>query len=373
MIANKLNIVKRAVKAAPLTYNEMDVNLNELINVITDVVDNRDAQDLINAEFQDANDVQDLALTAGLATKINTTSIVDALTSTDATKVLSAKQGKTLSDTVVANKSDADTKFADRYTKAQDDALLLLKVDKTAVIDVAHGGTGKSTPLLETGKAHISGLLMKYVTANTISVSPGRAYIPSTGAVLEVPATITTGALTLTASTFYHVYLYDNAGTPAIEVVTTAPVSYFGSASQKTGDATRRYVGSVLCSGTANVIRRFIQLEEDYIRYVGDLTTYAVASTSVLTPTVANCAIHVPPTARAAVVNMLNPGSSAIACVMNPDIGTLSSTLYQSHVYIKSQFVDEIELSAAKTFVWMHTVANDANFFAYVYGYRFLR
>lgn len=240
-------------------------------------------------------------------------------------------------------------------------------------VPVSLGGTGKATPLLETGKAHIAGLLMKYVTANTISVSPGRAYIPSTGAVLEVPSTITTGALTLTASTFYHVYLYDNAGTPAIEVVTTAPVSYFGSASQKTGDASRRYVGTVLCSGTANVIRRFIQPEDDCIRYVGDLTSYAVANTSVLTPTVANCAIYVPSTARAAIVNMLNPGTNAIACVMNPDIGTLSSVLFQSHVYVKSQFIDEIELSAAKTFVWLHTVANDANFYCYVYGYRFLR
>ena len=140
MIANKLNIVKRAVKAAPLTYTEMDTNLTELVNVIDDVVNNYDAQALINAEFQDANDVQDLVLadlasdlTSGLNTKINTADIVDALTSTDATKVLSAKQGKALSDTVVANKSDADTKFADRYTKAQDDALLLTKASVASV------------------------------------------------------------------------------------------------------------------------------------------------------------------------------------------------------------------------------------------------
>lgn len=47
-------------------------------------------------------------------------------------------------------------------------------------------------------------------------------------------------------SQWYHLYLYDNSGTPTIEVSTTAPNStpFWGTAKSKTSDTTRRYLGS---------------------------------------------------------------------------------------------------------------------------------
>lgn len=255
--------------------------------------------------------------------KIDKASIVDNLTSTDATKVLSAKQGKALYDLVQSNNativrynfvasagqttvSGADTNgvvlsyvpgtpmlvtmngfdlnltddytasngtsivltqamvagdqisivvfgsfsVANHYTKAEDDAKF---VQKTDVIDVAHGGTGKTT---EFRKGHIDGLRMMYTGRRSLTVSTGSAYILSLDRIVEVNANIVlTGLFFASPSTFYHVYLYDNAGTPAVETVTTGPtVNFYGTAYHKTGDSSRRYLGSLLINAASDII-----------------------------------------------------------------------------------------------------------------------
>lgn len=82
------------------------------------------------------------------------------------------------------------------------------------------------------------------VSTTTVTVSAGAAVIPSTGAPLEVSAPVTANIGTTTASTWYHVYLYSNNGTPAIEISTTLPTPYAYPAHTKTGDTSRRYLGS---------------------------------------------------------------------------------------------------------------------------------
>ncbi|WP_203435646.1 hypothetical protein [Enterobacter roggenkampii] len=82
------------------------------------------------------------------------------------------------------------------------------------------------------------------VSTTTVTVSAGAAVIPSTGAPLEVSVPVTAIIGTTTASTWYHVYLYSNNGTPAIEISTTVPTPYAYPAHTKTGDTSRRYLGS---------------------------------------------------------------------------------------------------------------------------------
>ncbi|MBY7252039.1 hypothetical protein K4X45_23935, partial [Enterobacter roggenkampii] len=82
------------------------------------------------------------------------------------------------------------------------------------------------------------------VSTTTVTVSAGAAVIPSTGAPLEVSAPVTANIGATTASTWYHVYLYSNNGTPAIEISTTVPTPYAYPAHTKTGDTSRRYLGS---------------------------------------------------------------------------------------------------------------------------------
>jgi hypothetical protein len=153
---------------------------------------------------------------------------------------------------------------------------------------------------------YISGLKLIWNSATSISVGTGSAVIPSTGKLETVSATLTLSSLVLSASTFYHVYLYDNAGTPAIECVTTAPASpYQGTARAKTGDTTRRYIGSVLSDGSGNLIG-FNHYNSNKILYDAGGSRVApfrvLSAGSATTPTAVSLASIVPLTALAATV-----------------------------------------------------------------------
>lgn len=66
-------------------------------------------------------------------------------------------------------------------------------------------------------------------------------------------ATHSNGA-TVNAQFIYYVYAYDNSGTAAIEVTTTAPAAaWYGTARSKTGDTSRRFVGAVPLSFDGNL------------------------------------------------------------------------------------------------------------------------
>lgn len=120
------------------------------------------------------------------------------------------------------------------------------------------------------GQGYIDGLKMVWNSATSISVTSGAAFIPSLSKCLPLTTTLTLSGLVLAASTWYHLYLYLNAGAPAIECVTTAPAAaYYGTARTKTGDTSRRYIGSVLTDGSGNIFN--FQNVGDRILYRGYL------------------------------------------------------------------------------------------------------
>lgn len=116
-----------------------------------------------------------------------------------------------------------------------------------SLLDDADAATGRATlNAAQMSTEYVRGLQLQWVSGTALTVGTGSAYIPSLGTSLDVPAAVALTGLSLTASTLYHVYLYSNAGTPALEVVTTSPApAYRGTARTKTGDTTRRYLGSV--------------------------------------------------------------------------------------------------------------------------------
>lgn len=138
---------------------------------------------------------------------------------------------------------------------------------------------------------YISGLKLIWNSATSISVGTGEAIIPSTGKTEVVASTLTLSSLSLSASTVYNVYLFDNAGTPTIECVTTAPASpYQGTARAKTGDTTRRWLGSVLTDSSGNVynfaqtgnsIRFIVNISLSPFRFVSNGTSSSRVSTSL--------------------------------------------------------------------------------------------
>lgn len=155
-------------------------------------------------------------------------------------------------------------------------------------------------------KGYISGLQMVFVSTASIQVTPGCCYMPSLGRVYESPVTL---AATPPAGVtgLAHIYLYDNLGTPALEFVATDSVAYYNDARTKIGDASRRYLGSVLLlTGSAYKFYHF--LKDSRISYM-------------------TAAPGGPPFA------LLSGGTSNVAAVVNPSAVVPSSATHLSGLY----------------------------------------
>jgi hypothetical protein len=67
----------------------------------------------------------------------------------------------------------------------------------------------------------------------------------------------------------HHVYLYESSpGTPALDLSTTAPVLYHGSARHMNGDTGRRYLGSVVPNGATTPAMHRFQSDGRFYRYL---------------------------------------------------------------------------------------------------------
>jgi len=229
---------------------------------------------------------------------------------------------------------------------------------------------------LGVGRGYIDGLRMAYVSANSISVSSGSAYIPSSGKNLLLTSTITVSGLSLTASTMYHVYFYENAGVPAIEVVTTVPVIYSGRARNKTGDTSRRYVGSVLV-GAANTIFKFLHLEGRIIYGTNlEVAPFILVNSAVIIAQTVDCKSVIPVTATRLSGIFINRATNTAARLGNPDLINPVSVL-QYEVSVSGAFSTmvkaELSVSSVQTFQWRHDGSANDTFIAICAGYEFER
>jgi hypothetical protein len=275
----------------------------------------------------------------------------------------------------------------------------------TGQLSVARGGTGVSTAsanLVFAGPAsgaaaapsfrtlvaadvasalptdYISGLKLIWNSATSISVGTGSAVIPSTGKLETVSATLTLSSLVLSASTFYHVYLYDNAGTPAIECVTTAPATaYQGTARAKTGDTTRRYLGSVLTDASGNIANFYHDANNGFVLYQTNIfnAPYQVVNGSASTATNVSCASAVPLTARIVLATCANNDTAVTVLIGNsitpPSVSPSVVVLTQigKNLTTECQFI----LDGSQAFQYMFVSAPTSNFVARVKGYIYER
>ena len=183
-----------------------------------------------------------------------------------------------------------------------------------------------SQPNISNGvsQGYIDGLKMIWVSGTAVSFSSGAAYIPSSGNVVNLTSQFNLTGLSLTASTWYHAYLFLSSGVPTVELVTTAPASpYYGTARAKTGDTSRRYLGSMKTDASGNVFQ-FIQNILD-ISYLMD-TAITPAITRILaagvatTVTTVNAATCAPVTSRLIYFNVAVLDTSASARLGNSDM-----------------------------------------------------
>lgn len=159
---------------------------------------------------------------------------------------------------------------------------------------------------------YIDGLMLQWVSATALTVATGSAYIEGSGKIVPSSAAIAKAGLALSASTWYHVYLYLNAGTPDVEIVTTAPVVYSGTARSKTGDTSRRYLGSVLTDGAGNLYNFLHVANRMQWRLDPGAAPFRVLSGGVATvATSVSLAGAVPVTSRLAQLRLINLATNA--------------------------------------------------------------
>jgi hypothetical protein len=166
---------------------------------------------------------------------------------------------------------------------------------------------------------------MVWVSGTALTVTTGAAYIPSLGKVLRATSDIAKTGLSLTASTWYHVYLYDNAGTPDVEIVTTAPAApYNGTARAKTGDMSRRYVGSVKTDSGGNILR-FSQCGNhiNYIVSSGSAPSRILALGVSTTDTTISVSAAVPVTSSSQLLWAINTTTNTVLRIGNPTAGVI--------------------------------------------------
>ncbi|HIE5971631.1 TPA: hypothetical protein ACXN3R_003636 [Stenotrophomonas maltophilia] len=180
-----------------------------------------------------------------------------------------------------------------------------VKLSQLAAASAASAAAGAG---LWTMSGHILGLQMEYVGPASIRVSSGSAWIPSLQRAIEVPSALTLSGLTLAANTWYHLYLYLNGSTPAIESVTDAPAApYSGTARAKTGATSRRYIGSFR-TNAAGAIFNFAQTGTAiaYKNAQSNAPFRVLSQGTATTETTVSLAAVVPLTSRLATVQLYN-------------------------------------------------------------------
>lgn len=136
------------------------------------------------------------------------------------------------------------------------------------VLDDADAVTARETLAIDMpGADYISGFQLRYDGRRAMTIGAGVAHVPSLGRQVALTSALSLTSMSLPVSGWTHIYLYSNAGVGAIELSTTPPVKYNGSASVKTGDTSRRYLGSVLSSAANDMWQWVHDMSRNSITY----------------------------------------------------------------------------------------------------------
>ena len=251
-----------------------------------------------------------------------------------------------------------------------------VKLSQLAAVSPASVAAGAQ---LWTLPGFIQGLRLVRTAANALRVDPGAATVQSLNYPINVATAIAKTGLTLTANTWYHVYLYMNGATPDIEIVTTAPTAaYHGCARSKTGDTSRRYLGSVRTAAANTIVPFYHNPIDNSIKYLQDINT---APLSVLqggvatTNTVVSCANAVPVTSRVMYAFAENGGTltGAIAFISNPEAGAASSSTILEFLRLNAIMFGEMVLDSSQQFNYSRAVADSGGLAVWCTGYVFER
>lgn len=200
----------------------------------------------------------------------------------------------------------------------------------------------------------IMGLLLYRSTTTTIGVTAGSCYVPGSSTVVHLAAN-TTLTPTLAASTLYHMYGYVSSGALAIEVSTTAPTSYAGTAKIKTGDNTRRYLGSFATDSTAAIVQ-FTMEASGLVQIRSTIQQYLVVSNGNATAaTTFSCAAFAPIGTETVLLSTTNGDASVAAVFGTNDMdGGLTSNNWSGLLNPNSAVVGSYPCNASQACQYMY-------------------
>jgi len=228
-----------------------------------------------------------------------------------------------------------------------------------------------------TPAGYIDGLKMVWNSATSISATSGTCYIQGSSAVISFPSLLTLSSMSLTASTFYHLYGYLNSGTPAIELVTTAPAaSYSGTARSKTGDTSRRYLGSVLTDASGNIYN--FQHSGDAIKYDSNINAspfIVLNAGRATTATVVSVSGVSPITSKTTSLLILNSDTvgAQIVYFSNAQLGSATTTSYLGFCFYGSTEVMDFPTGTSQNLNYIFGATPTGACFIRVSGYLYER
>lgn len=228
------------------------------------------------------------------------------------------------------------------------------------------------------GKGYISGLQMKWVSGTALTITSGSAYIEGTSAVLYAAADIAKTGLSLSASAWYHVYVYDNAGTPDFVLSTTAPASpYNGTARSMTGDTSKRYAGSVKTDVGGNLFS--FLMSGNQVSYREDVSSGVFRPLTAGTATTGasvSCSAVIPLTARIGMINFINAAASGGSVRSGTSDDNFASTGNPGLILVRSLATAFIvhPLDSSQAFLyWFDSAPSGGGLYINVLGYTFER
>lgn len=184
-------------------------------------------------------------------------------------------------------------------TPAYNDSLLIGDASPSQ-----NGSAAISTVLSLALQGFIFGLEIEWVSATQLKLKTGAAHIQNGDVIVKLAADSTKTISGLSASTWYHVYVFQSGGALDWEHSTTAPAApYFGTASSLAGNTGRRYVGSFRTNASSQIVnfvsfgsgsnidvryRNAVDLENRFLSNANATTNTTISSTTSFIPVTAN-------------------------------------------------------------------------------------
>lgn len=229
-------------------------------------------------------------------------------------------------------------------------------------------GAGYHTTLIE-------GMGLLWNSATSISVKTGHCYAQD-GSEIEVTSTLTASGLSLSSSTWYHVYVYLSSGSPAIEVVTTAPTAWKATAYSKTGNTARRYLGSVKTDASGNIFEFTHDVSNDLMVYSGGVVMTA-APHRILNGGTATSATEVDGSAVIAVTSEVGyvrfVNTADVSAQFGSTTGTSNLILNPGSTAVQNAFANFAMTSTPGIYYKMGGTPGSGAAYIDVYGYYFGR